>query len=159
VAPARTDAELREAVNRYQVCWEVFPELAGANHDRKQVGFAVELFGTHNRTDIVPAAGCKHCIPVLQALLDIADYAVPDQWHDALDGVRAHSGIQYAKERGGRPDIVVVITMVPKREGQFEAGAIAPCLAAVEERLGSLGACERSWRQDHGSGSGYRPKT
>jgi hypothetical protein len=95
----------------------------------------------------VPTAGCKTCIPVLQALLAIADFVVPDEWHEALDTVRAHSGIQYATERGGRPDIVVAITMIPRRDARPDPDSIARCLVDVRQRLTVLGACERSWRE------------
>jgi hypothetical protein len=138
--------ELRRSVERFKVCWEAFPEMAGTNHDHRQIGFFVELYGTHDRTDVVPTAGCKDCIPVLQGLLAIADFIVPDEWRDALDAIRAHSGIEYATERGGRPDIVVSITMIPGRDRRPEASAITACLEAVKQRLRRLGAGERSWR-------------
>lgn len=143
----QTSDALKDVVRRYEVCWETFAELAGTNHERKQIGFIVELYGTHDRTDVVPTAGCKHCIPVLQALLAVADYVVPEEWRDSLDGVRAHSGIEYARERGGRPDVVVAITMIPRRNGTSDLAAMAPCLDAVKNRLASLGVCERAWRE------------
>ena len=143
---ARAAPDLQEAVKRFEVCWEATPEFAGIDRDRMQTGFVVELYGTHDRKDVVPTAGCKHCIPVLQALLDIADYAVSETWRDALDNVRAHSGLEYARERGGRPDVVVAITMIPRQQGRADVNAIGRCLSGVTERLALLGACERSWR-------------
>jgi hypothetical protein len=142
---SRTSGELQDAVRRFEVCWEAFPELGGTHPDRKQVGFVIELYGTHNRTDVVPTAGCQHCIPVMQALLNIADYVVPADWRDSLDGLRAHSGIEYARERGERPDIVVAITMVPRRRGQPDDSARVECLTSIKERLQQLGTHERSW--------------
>jgi hypothetical protein len=143
-------SQLKQDVERFEVCWESFPELSGANHQRRAIGFMIELYGTHDRTDVVPTAGCIHCIPVLQALLQIAEFVVPDDWRDSLDALRAHSGIEYAKERGGRPDVVVAITMIPRREGDPDANAIARCLAGVKQRLEELGTCERSWRAEGG---------
>lgn len=137
---------LRDHARRFEVCWEAFPELSGANHERKPVGFVIELYGTHNRADIVPTAGCKHCIPVLQALLEIADFVVDEPWRNALEALQAHSGLEYAKERGGRPDVVVGITLIPRRGGQPDVSAIAPCLEVVKERLLQIGTCERAWR-------------
>jgi hypothetical protein len=141
------EAELRRAVERYKVCWETFPEMVGTNHERQQIGFFVELYGTHDRPGVVPTAGCKNCIPVLQALLAVADFVVPEPWREALDAIRAHSGIEYASERGGRPDIVVAITMIPRRDRQPDPSAIVPCLESVKQRLRTLGASERSWRE------------
>lgn len=147
ISASNITARLQESVKRYEVCWETFPELAGTNQEREPVGFVIELYGTHNRSDIVPTAGCMHCIPVLQALVEIADFVVPAPWRDALDALRAHSGIEYAKERGGRPDVVVAITMIPRQDGKLDSDAIAQCLASVKERLEQLGTCERSWRE------------
>lgn len=141
-----TEEELKDAVNRFQVCWESFPELSVTNHERRQVGFVVELYGTHNLSNVVPTAGCKHCIPVMQALLAIADFAVPDAWRENLDVLRAQSGIEYANERGGRPDIVVAITMIPRHPGESDGDAATRCLADIRARLQQLGVCERSWR-------------
>jgi hypothetical protein len=142
-----TTDELRRSVERFKVCWETFPELAGTNHERRQIGVRVELYGTHDQPNVVPTAGCKNCIPVLQALLAIADFVVPDEWREALDAIGAHSGIEYATERGGRPDIVVAIAMIPRRNRLPDPSAIAPCLEAVKQRLRGLGASERSWRE------------
>jgi hypothetical protein len=144
-----TPSALRDAVRHFEVCWDVFPELSTANHVRTQIGFTVELYGTNHLRGVVPTAGCKHCIPVLRALLAIADFVVPDAWRQALSAVRAHSSIEYAKERGERPDIVVAITMLPPGEGPAD-DRNTQCLAAVKARLQQLGASERSWRSgDH----------
>jgi hypothetical protein len=142
-----TTDELRQSVERFKVCWEAFPEMAGANHELRQIGFFVELYGTHDQPNVVPTAGCRYCIPVLQALLAIADFVVPDDWREALDAVRAHSGIEYANERGGRPDIVVAVTMIPRRNRVPDLNAIASCLDAIRRRLQDLGANERSWHE------------
>jgi hypothetical protein len=138
------EAELRGLAGRYQVCWDSFPEWSQIDGERKQTGIVVELYGTHDRPDATPTAGCKHCIPVLQALLSIAEFA-PGEGNSPLASIRAHSGIEYATERSGRPDIVVSLTMTPD-EGRADAQAIASCLASVKTRLELLGACERTWR-------------
>ena len=142
-------SQIVENAKRFKVCWETFPEFSGTNHERKETGFTVELYGTSDRSDVVPTAGCRHCIPVLQALLSLADYIVPDAWHDALDSVRARSGLEYAVERAGRPDVVVAVTVLPRGTGAIpgDPKSIAQCLAEIKTRLAELGASERSWRE------------
>ena len=135
---------MRGPVERYRVCWETCPEFSQIDHERCQTGVAVELNGTHDRPEIVPTAGCKHCIPVLQALLSIADFAVSGA-HEALGSIRAHSGIEYATERGGRPDVVVSLTLsTPDHQAGPELEVV---VREVRGRLSSLGASERSWRR------------
>jgi hypothetical protein len=137
--------ELRRLTERFKVCWDVFPEFSGTNHQRVQTGFTVELYGTHERDDVSPTAGCRHCIPVLQALLTLADYVVPPAWRAALESIRAHSGLEYAVERDGRPDVVVAVTLLPAA-APAASTAISQCLADIRGRLLEIGAAERSWR-------------
>lgn len=132
--------KLRATVVRFRVCWEARPEWSRIGSERKQTAVVVELFGTHDEEGVVPTAGCRHCIPVLQGLLSIAEAILPDAWRDAVYGLRAHSGIQYAAERAGRPDIVVTITLAPDDPADFPR-----CRDAVVSELTRLGAAERSW--------------
>ncbi len=137
------DPKLRALVERYKVCWQVYPEWSRIGGERRQTGVAIELYGTHEPTGIVPTAGCKHCIPVMQALLTIADDLSLLAGRQLLS-VRAHSGIEYALERGARPDIVVTLAFGAATDGP--GGWEAPVQAAGA-RLRALGVRERSWRQ------------
>ena len=141
------EAVLRTLVERFRVCWDSFPEWSQIGGERKQTGAIVEIYGTHDVPGVVPTAGCKHCIPVIQALLAIADHVVSDAGDD-LVSIRAHSGIEYAVERGARPDIVVALTFGPPAD---EPGAgVEMSLDEVRKRLHQLGASERSWRGERG---------
>jgi len=141
------EAVLRALVERFRVCWDSFPEWSQIGGERKQTGAVVEIYGTHDVQGIVPTAGCKHCIPVIQALLAIADHVVSDAG-DALVSIRAHSGIEYAVERGARPDIVVALTFGPP--GAEPGASVETPLDEVRKRLRGLGASERSWRGGRG---------
>lgn len=139
-----TETELRELrglVERHRVCWESYPEFSRIDQERRQTGILVELYGTHDQPSVLPTAGCKHCIPVLQALLSIAEFAVNGA--EALASVRAHSGIEYATERGGRPDIVVTLTFSGAPSASHR---IDTAVAEVRTRLSQLGASARSWK-------------
>ena len=138
-----TEATLRALVDRYKVCWESFPEWSQIGGERKRTGAIVELYGTHDQPGVVPTAGCKHCIPVIRALLEVADH-VAGSAREELSSIRAHSGIEYAVERGARPDIVVALTF-GLSSGAPTAGSEAP-LEEVRDQLRRLGASERSWR-------------
>lgn len=85
-------------------------------------------------------AGCRHCIPVLQALLVIAD-ALADAAGQQVRSVRAHSGIECAVERGERPDIVVAMSLEPSAN-DMATGCETP-VRALRARLEQLGVCQR----------------
>lgn len=136
-------AKVRELVERYRVCWDSFSEWSQTNHERRQTGVVVELYGTHDRPSATPTAGCKDCIPVLQALFAIAD-AVVNELRAPLVAIRAHSGIEYATERGGRPDVVVALTLRAPEGGS--SAELAPSVAKVRASLAGFGASERSWQ-------------
>lgn len=136
------EAKLGSLVERYKICWESFPEWSRIGAERRQTGAVVEIYGTHDITGVVPTAGCEHCFPVMQALLAIADHVV-EPVRKQLTSIRAHSGIEYAVERGARPDIVVALTFGSPEVGSAEA---PPPVDEVRKRLEGLGASERSWR-------------
>jgi hypothetical protein len=137
------EAKLASLVERHKVCWDSFPEWSRVGGERTQTGVVVEIYGTHDLPGVVPTAGCKHCFPVMQALLAIADH-VAEPARRELTSIRAHSGIEYAIERGARPDIVVGLTFsLP--EGA--AGDPTSSIDEVRKRLEALGASERSWRR------------
>jgi hypothetical protein len=141
--------EVRALAHRHQVCWETFPQFSPVDGERKRTGVTVELYGTHDHPGIRPTAGCPECIPVLQALLEIADFAVRGL-PEAPISIRAHSGIEYATERAGRADIVVALTFaLGPSSGSQDAD---PTLRQVCERLSALGAAERSWTANQRSG-------
>lgn len=138
MATGTPEDAIRALVERYKVCWDAFPEWSRTNGERRPTGVVVELYGTHDMPGVVPTAGCKHCIPVIQALLTIADH-VADRARAELASIRAHSGIEYAVERGARPDIVVSLTFAP-------ADGVTTAPAEVAARLRELGVAERNWR-------------
>lgn len=134
--------ELRALVERYRVCWEAFPEWSRVASERRQSGLVIELYGTHEESGARPSAGCRRCIPVLQALLSIADFVAEDI-NGTLAAIRAHSGIEYATERGGRPDVVVSLTLTaPEGHASTESQA---ALNLLRRRLSGLGVSERAW--------------
>ena len=133
------EPSLGSLVERHKVCWDSFPEWSRIGGERRQTGVVVEIYGTHELSDVVPTAGCKHCFPVMQALLAIADHVVEPARRE-LTSIRAHSGIEYAIERGARPDIVVSLTF-----GTLEgnSGESHEAVDEVRKRLEEIGASER----------------
>lgn len=69
-------AALRELVKRYLVCWDVCPQLPVVDKRQRQVGFELELCGSH-----VPKASTRTRLlgmqQVFQALYAIVEYILP----------------------------------------------------------------------------------
>jgi hypothetical protein len=62
------EAEVRELVQRHRVCFDLMNEYVYVDHDPEQIGFCVELVGTHRADVQHPEPGCGHCRDVYQAL-------------------------------------------------------------------------------------------
>jgi hypothetical protein len=74
----RPPAVLMELVERFRVCWETFPEVICIDRETRQVGFALELYGTHEPEDVDHhTQRCYHCQRVFAALHVIADWILP----------------------------------------------------------------------------------
>jgi len=69
-----TPALLREHVERFRVCWESRPEYLCIRGERRQIGFVLELAGTHEAGVEHPEPGCEHCQRVFAALREIAEW-------------------------------------------------------------------------------------
>jgi hypothetical protein len=74
----RPPAVLMELVERFRVCWEMFPEIICIDRETRRVGFALELYGTHEPEDVDHhTQRCFHCQRVFAALHVIADWILP----------------------------------------------------------------------------------
>ena len=139
---------LAELVRRFRVCWEVWPEYAFVEQERRQVGFALELYGTHEPWVEHPEAGCDECLRVFTALQTIAEGVLPQEHRPSRSDMGIYDqSIHYSPKRGNRPDVVLPIR-ITHREG-FERPVDECerlCLKEIEQRLRELGAGEGRWR-------------
>ena len=56
---ATTNNDPAELMQRYQVCWEVWPEYLTVGQTMRQVGFELELSGSDKGIEFNPA--CPEC--------------------------------------------------------------------------------------------------
>lgn len=134
-------AVLRDLVQRYQVCWEVWPEFIMAGREKRQIGFALELSGTHQRGVQHPIPGCSHCRTVFAALQTIAVYILPREERPSAYEIETYDqSIHYSSKRRNRADISLTIRIL-HREG-FERPideCEVLCLEGMKHRLRELG--------------------
>ncbi len=139
--PEHETVELRELVRNYKVCWKVWPEY---HIDRKgekiQIGFELDLIGTHFQPEHIPEPGCAECVTVYDNLKKIAQWIIPKDERDSCYEIGIFdNAIRYASQRKSRADIVVPIKIL-HREG-FDRPTDAcevRCLGEMEEKLKEL---------------------
>ena len=133
--------DIRELAQRYHVCWDVWPEYAFINHEKRQIGFELDLSGTHNGGGEHPEPGCKKCLEIYQALVRIAQNVLPSGNSDVVPELGPYDqGIHYSARRGNRPEVVLRIRIVHRKafERSVDAAEIR-YLEKLQQRLEDLG--------------------
>ena len=147
ITTEQSPSVLRELVERFRVCWEIWPEHTCVGKERRQVGFQLELYGTHEPEVAHPEAGCPACQRIFAALHAIADWILPKEKRPSTYKIGSYDqAIRYSPARGKRPDVTLSIKII-HREG-YEApvdACEARCLKEMEQRLRELGVSERQW--------------
>lgn len=160
VSPARGQADpaysegvrqtLRELVERFQICFEVLADNYFVNKEIRQIGFTLELTGTHEQGVEHPLPGCQHCHNVRIALHEIAKWIVPKEKRDTdHDILPFDQSIHYDAERKFRPEVSLRI-WIRHRSG-FDRPVDAcevRCLNEMKARLKELGVRDTRWDQD-----------
>ena len=136
-----------DLVRQFRVCWEVCPEYAFVNQERRQVGFILELYGTHETWVEHPEAGCDECLRVFHALQTIAEDILPQEYRPSRSDLGIYDqAIHYDRKRAERPDVVLPIK-ITHREGYDRPVDECEnrCLKEMKQRLLELGAREGRW--------------
>ena len=142
-------AGIKAMVQRFRVCWEVYPLQILAKEGIRKIGFDLELFGTPEcgTEHVVP--GCEHCRRVETALNEIADWILLRESPSCGHMVSADgAALSYAPVRANRPDVVVRV-FIGHRHQWDEPGdeCTAGCLDQIKQALAELGACSGAWSQ------------
>lgn len=141
-APTR----LKDLVELFRVCWEAWPEEIFVG-SRRQIGYALELIGTHKAGVEHPEPGCEHCHDVFRALREIAEWVLPRETRPSVYEIQTYDqSLSYSPARRNRPDVILTIKIL-HRDG-FERPVDEcenRCLKEMEERLRELGAWRRAW--------------
>jgi hypothetical protein len=146
--PDHETGELRELVRKHKVCWEVWPEYHIDRKGKKiQIGFELDLIGTHFQPGHTPEPGCAECVKVYDDLKRIALWIMPKEERDSRYEIGVFdASIHNASQRKSRADIVVPIRIL-HREG-FDRptdDCEVRCLSEMEEKLKELGAQKVYW--------------
>lgn len=137
----------RGLVRKYRICWEVSPEYAYVDGERREIGYVVGLYGTHDEVHRTPSPGCPECAPVQRALESIVAHVVPGEGRDSFyDVVVNRSSLQYSKSRGERPDVSATISILHRKGVNRPIDECeSVCLKEIVAKLREVGACEGRW--------------
>lgn len=140
-------SSLADLVRRYEVCWEVWPEYSLVNGHERQVGFEIELCGTHDVGDHV-GRGCTSCHRIYNTLLSVAGWVLTNEDSSSVYAVGPYAQVvRYSLAHGNRPDIALKLKILQReRADQSTDDSQRSCLDEVKEHLAELGSCERHWR-------------
>ena len=138
---------LKDLVRHFQVCWEVWPEELFVGNEKRQVGLALELCGTHGPGGQPHEPGCPDCQRVFAALHVIAGWILPMERRPSFYELAPFNpSLRYSPARGNRPDVTLTVKILHRRgfERPVDDCEIR-CLKEMEQRLKELGAGEHHW--------------
>ena len=144
-----TQLLLKELVHRFKVCWKVWPEYTYEGDDKRQVGYELELAGTHEAGVTHPEPGCEHCEHVYSALRQIAEYIMPREERPSMYEIGPFDrSIHYWGLHSKRPDIMLTIKILHRHDYERPVDECEDrCLKEMEGRLRDLGACRLQWTE------------
>jgi hypothetical protein len=97
-------------VQRFQVCWEVWPEYLMIGGKQQQVGFELELSGTREPGTGHVSPECPACRHVYAALDAIADWILPREERPSRYEIGPYEqALRYSAVRGSRPDVTLSV--------------------------------------------------
>jgi len=134
---------LKELVRQHKVCWEVWPVY---HIDRKgekvQIGFELELAGTHHEPKEPPKPGCAECVTVYNDLRRIGQWIIPKEDHLSRYEIGIFdSSIHYAAKRKFRKEVALTIKILHKDKFHDPTDECeVRCLNEMEQKLKALGA-------------------
>jgi hypothetical protein len=137
-------SSVEELVARYEVCWEVWPEYTFVGHEKRQIGFQLELSGTHGPCPEHPEPGCEECQKAYSALRRIAENVLQPEGDCAWQIEPYDQGIHFSRRHGNRPEVSLTIRILHGTGLQRPVDSIEiHCLNEAQQHLEKLGAARR----------------
>ncbi|MGA8182413.1 MAG: hypothetical protein WB819_02090 [Terriglobia bacterium] len=107
-SPTPKSQDIRDLVERFHVCRDVWPEYTFINHEKRQIGFELDLSGSHEGGEEHPEPGSEKYLEIYQALVRIAEEVLPSADKDATYHLEPYDqGIHYSPQRGNRPEVIL----------------------------------------------------
>jgi hypothetical protein len=132
---------LKELVNRHKVCSKVWPELTYVNGEKRQIGYELELAGTHEPWVEHPQPGCEHCQRIFIALREIAEWIRPREDRASVTEIEPFDqSIRYWSQHGKRPDVILTLKVIHGNDFALPVDECEDrCLKEMQQRLLEIG--------------------
>ncbi len=142
-ASAEALGELRDLVGKHKVAYEVWPiSHVKRPGEKVQIGFELELSGTHHGPKEPPKPACAECVKVYDDLKQIAQWIIPKE--DRLSRYEMgifDSSIHCSARRKFRREVGLTIKILHKKKFDDPTDDCeVRCLNEMEQRLKKLGA-------------------
>lgn len=102
---------LKQEIRDHKVCWEELPHTVFVDGHTRQIGFDLELTGTHLPA-VEATAGCEHCRKLYLVLKEIASYILPKEQRPSRYELSPFDNcLRYSPTHANRPDVTLTITI------------------------------------------------
>ena len=142
-------AHLRDLVAKHKICWEVWPECHQDRNGRKiQIGFELDLVGTHYQPSHLPNPGCDECVKVYNALWEIAVWILPQEKRLSRYEIQIFDhALRYTPSRKLRPEVTLALKILHAEEFDRPVDVCEQkCLNEMQQKLRQLGALQGRWQ-------------
>ena len=157
----RSDSErlllaLREMVEHFQITWGVRPLHQSDSEVSVEIGFVLELNGTHEPVADHAKWSCLHCANLLLALRIVGDWLFPREGQCSFCEVQVyHNFVCGDEEVEARICSTRALRLVSQPETRCRFGACHVwCTTKLTERLNRIGAVERGRNRPSAEGVG-----
>lgn len=137
---------LTEIVEHFQITWGVTPLHESAAGESVEVGFVLDLHGTHEPAANHRERTCQHCANLMLALRIIGDWLFPPQGKCSSCEVQAYNNFIRGDQQG-QPEACSTraIRLVSHLGARCPLGAChAWCMTKMTERLNAIGVVARA---------------
>ena len=145
MASVEVRPNLTELVSEYNIRCEVWPEYLLVDGECRQVGFELELLGSHSPDSYHLDSRCPMCKRVRATLLAIAGSIVPSSDNSVRYEIDAHSQSIMSAPRLGDCSFLTLSIRILHRQGfdqPIDACEIS-CLQQIREHLEEIGVRQR----------------
>jgi len=136
-----TETELRSMIDRYRICYEVWPDWAIVDDKKVQVGFELDLCAGCGKAPPPSSPDESPELETFEQLQDFVSAVLPSATTGTdFEILPWDSSVHQSPRRGFRPEVVLGVQIVHKHgaEGPVD-DCEQRCLHDVEQRLKQLG--------------------
>lgn len=142
---AAQKSSISELINRFHVYWNVWPEYIFIKHEKRQIGFELDLSGAHGDGAEHPEPSCEKCREIYRALVQIAEDVLPRGKKDTSFQFEPYDqSIHYSARHGNRPEVVLKIRIIHRQAFERPVSvAQLQYLNELQKNLEERGASQR----------------